>query len=291
MGLRTSAQEFGEMPETGANVTLLQFEDVGFRYPKSLVSSILGKPQPFVVNKVNFELAEGKSLGLVGESGSGKTTLAKIALGLHLPKEGRVQLCGTSLSGLGRRELSRIVQPVFQDPMDALDPRMTIGSQVEEPLVVHRFGDRTDRRKRALNMLARVGLGTDVAQRYPHEISGGQAQRAVIARALVIEPKLVVCDEPTSALDTSVQLQILNLLKDLQRDTGIAYLFISHDLRAVAYICHDAVVLHRGQVVEAGAVGQLLSQPRHPYTRSLLAAIPKTRRDELTVIRPHDSET
>ena len=204
MGLRTSAQEFGEMPETGANATLLQFEDVGFRYPKSLVSSILEKPQPFVVNKVNFELAEGKSLGLVGESGSGKTTLAKIALGLHLPKEGRVQLCGTSLSGLGRRELSRIVQPVFQDPMDALDPRMTIGSQVEEPLVVHRFGDRTDRRKRALNMLARVGLGTDVAQRYPHEISGGQAQRAVIARALVIEPKLVVCDEPTSALDTSV---------------------------------------------------------------------------------------
>ncbi|MBD2892572.1 Glutathione import ATP-binding protein GsiA [Actinomadura sp. RB99] len=229
------------------------------------------------VDGVALRLSPGRTLGLVGESGSGKSSIAGAVLGLVRPTGGRVLFRGTDITHASprrRRELSRHLQAVFQDPYGTLNPSRTVGQTLAEPLrVVHRLG-RAEAADRAAAALAQVGLPPDAARRYPRDFSGGQRQRIAIARALVPRPELVICDEPTSALDLSVQAQILNLLLDLQRDLGLAYLFISHDIDVVRHMAHDAAVLLRGRVVEQGPVDRVTGSPAHKYTRTLLSSRP-----------------
>ncbi len=227
------------------------------------------------VDGVDVRLREGQTLGVVGESGSGKTTLGLALLRL-IPSEGAILFQGRSIQGWSWRQLRplrRQMQIVFQDPYGSLSPRMSVGEIVEEGLKVHRIG-RTpaERRERVARILEEVGLSADMMDRYPHEFSGGQRQRIAIARAMVLEPRVVVLDEPTSALDVSVQAQIVDLLRELQRRRGLAYLFISHDLRVVRALAHEIVVMRRGRVVEAGAAEDIFLRPQHPYTRALIKA-------------------
>ncbi len=227
------------------------------------------------VDGVDVRLREGQTLGVVGESGSGKTTLGLALLRL-IPSEGAIRFQGRSIQGWSWRQLRplrRQMQIVFQDPYGSLSPRMSVGEIVEEGLKVHRIG-RTpaERRERVARILEEVGLSADVMDRYPHEFSGGQRQRIAIARAMVLEPRVVVLDEPTSALDVSVQAQIVELLRELQRRRGLAYLFISHDLRVVRALAHEILVMRRGRVVEAGAAEDIFLRPQHPYTRALIKA-------------------
>ncbi len=273
-----------------AHQPLLCFEHVRFSYAQGLFSSLFQLPAGAVVEDVSFAIHRGDSVGLIGESGSGKTTVARLALDLERPTEGTVSVEGAPLPSVPRRRFRQLIQPVFQDPLDALDPRMRIGDQVAEPLIVQRLCSRAEARAEALSALDRVGLDGDIADRLPHQISGGQAQRVVIARALVLKPALLICDEPVSALDMSVQVQILNLLKDLKSSTGLTYLFISHDLRAVSYLCRHLMVIYRGTIVEQGSTAKILAAPRHPYTRSLLAAVPKAAGEALSALRPADRE-
>jgi ABC-type microcin C transport system duplicated ATPase subunit YejF len=232
-----------------------------------------------VVDGVSFALRRAATLGLVGESGSGKTTVARAVLRLIPAAPGSsVVFDGVDVLTAPRaavRAFRRQAQIIFQDPGGSLNPRMRVGSIVGEGLVVHRLArSREDLRRRVASLLERCGLPADAADRFPHEFSGGQRQRIAIARALAIEPRLVVCDEPTSALDASIQAQILNLLKDLQRDLGLAYLFISHDLAVVRHMCDAVAVMLKGRIVESGPVEEVIDRPRHPYTRALLAAVP-----------------
>jgi len=225
------------------------------------------------VDDVSFELREGETLGLVGESGSGKTTTARIVLRLVEPTSGEVRFRGDdvlALRGAGLRHLRREAQMVFQDPWSSLDPRMRAGSIVEEPLLVHRLGDRAWRRERVAELFRLVGLDPSAASRYPAEFSGGQRQRIGVARALALQPSLLVADEPVSALDVSVQAQVLNLLMDLRDRLGLTYLFIAHDLRVVRHLCTHVAVMHRGRIVEAGPADQVFGDPQHEYTKSLL---------------------
>ena len=231
------------------------------------------------VDDVSFTLARNETLALVGESGSGKSTTGKLALGLISPTAGSVHYEGRNLAdlrGLAWRRSRRAMQMIFQDSSAALDPRMTIGTQIEEVVSVHGLAaDRLSRRRLAREILNSVGLGTgSMAMRYPRELSGGQRQRAAIARALAVRPALIVCDEPVSALDVSVQAQIVNLLMDAQERHGLSYLFISHDLRVVRHISHRVAVMYRGRIVETAAVDDIFDGPLHPYTRTLLAAVP-----------------
>jgi oligopeptide/dipeptide ABC transporter ATP-binding protein len=224
---------------------------------------------------VDLRVGEGEVVGLVGESGSGKSTLANVALGLLEPDQGEVRFDGRPLRDWLRREPRRFrsqVQAVFQQPLLALDGRRRIGWSVAEPLRIHGIGDRAERRVRVAGLLERVGLDPAIADRWPRELSGGQLQRVNIARALALEPRLLVCDEPVSALDVSVQAQILNLFLDIQREAGTAMLFISHDLAVVRHLSDRLVVLYAGRVVERGPTGAVCERPRHPYTRALLAA-------------------
>ena len=230
------------------------------------------------VDGVSFELQPGETLGLVGESGCGKSTLGRSILRLNEPAGGSIRLQGEELVGRSRRDLQplrRRVQMVFQDPSASLDPRWTVGRLLAEPLEIHGIGNRRDRAERVRKLLAQVGLPVDAAQRYPHEFSGGQRQRIGIARALALEPDVIICDEPVSALDVSVQAQILNLLVDLQRNTGVALLFISHDLSVVEYIADRIAVMYLGRIVELAPRESLWRNPRHPYTRALLEAVPR----------------
>ncbi|MCL6609785.1 MAG: ATP-binding cassette domain-containing protein, partial [Geminicoccaceae bacterium] len=216
----------------------------------------------------------GETLGIVGESGSGKTTLGLALLRL-LPSRGVIRIGGTDVQGWSWRQLRplrRQMQIVFQDPFGSLSPRMSVGQIVEEGLAIHRIGTAEERARRVARALEEVGLDPDWAHRYPHEFSGGQRQRIAIARALVLEPRLLVLDEPTSALDMSVQAQIVDLLRGLQEKRGLAYLFISHDLRVIRATSHRVAVMKDGVVVEEGPVEQIFEDPRHPYTRALLAA-------------------
>jgi len=228
------------------------------------------------VEGVSFDVAAGETLGLVGESGSGKTTVGRAVLRLIPRASGEVLFDGAdvgSLSGARLRAFRRRAQIIFQDPGGSLDPRVRIWETVAEPLVVHDLAEgRDELRARAAAALERCGMERDSLDRYPHQFSGGQRQRIAIARALVLSPALVVCDEPTSALDVSMQAQVLNLLSDLQRDTGMAYLFISHDLGVVGHLCHRIAVMKSGRIVEIGPRDEVLGNPRDPYTQTLLAA-------------------
>jgi ABC-type oligopeptide transport system ATPase subunit len=229
------------------------------------------------VDDVSFDVQAGETFGLVGESGSGKSTLARLLLGLDQPTSGQVSVAGTVISGLGERELRKLrpgMQMVFQDPYAALNRRKTVEQIVGLPLAIHTRMGRRGRAERVLELLDLVGLRPEFAQRYPHEMSGGQCQRVGIARAIALEPKLVVLDEAVSAVDVSIQAQILNLLKDLQRRLGLTYVFVSHDLALVRYMSDRIAVMKQGRIVELADRDTLFSRASDPYTVALLDAIP-----------------
>ena len=229
------------------------------------------------VDGVSFSIPAGKTLGLVGESGSGKSTTGYCILQLTKPTSGSIRFDGkelTKLSGEQLRKVRQDMQIVFQDPYSSLDPRMTVGNIVSEPLEVHGMGTRKSRRETVRRLLEVVGFNPNFTNRYPHEFSGGQRQRIGIARALALSPKLIVCDEPVSALDVSIQAQILNLLKDLQRDFGLTYLFISHDLAVVRTMADEIAVMNRGKLVEVGPAEEVYANPKDEYTKALFTAVP-----------------
>ncbi len=257
---------------------LLEVRDLHKHFPVGK-RGILGRPAGWLraVDGVSFALERGQSLGLVGESGCGKSTTARTVIGLQRATSGSVRLDGVELTGLSPRALfphRRRMQMIFQDPYASLDPRQTVGSILAEPLQIHRIAKPRERRMRALALLDAVGLNPRHVNRYPHEFSGGQRQRVGIARALALEPDLILCDEPVSALDVSIQAQIINLLKELQERFGIAYLFIAHDLAVVRQLCQRVAVMYLGRIVEVAERDALYADPQHPYTRALLSAVP-----------------
>jgi len=229
------------------------------------------------VDGVSFELGRGETLGLVGESGCGKSTCARTLVGLYPPTSGQVMYEGEEISALSHRDRApfrRKIQMIFQDPYASLDPRQTVSSILTEPLRIHRLARPRQRRLRAMQLLDAVGLNPRHIHRFPHEFSGGQRQRIGIARALALEPDLIICDEPVSALDVSIQAQVVNLLGELQERFDLAYLFIAHDLAVVRHICDRVAVMYLGKVVEIAERDALFDDPRHPYTRALLSAVP-----------------
>ncbi|WDG18646.1 ATP-binding cassette domain-containing protein [Microbacterium sp. Clip185] len=246
----------------------------------SLVVSYPGKgwrkPASEILHGVSLEIAEGRTLGLVGESGSGKTTIGRAILGLAPVTAGSIRFKGAEISAAGRRQrrrLARDIQVVFQDPYSSLNPAMQVGDILAEPLITQALG-RRESASRVRALLDRVGLPADAVGRLPREFSGGQRQRIAIARALALQPKLIVCDEPVSALDLTTQAKVLDLFLEIQQDTGVSYLFVSHDLDVVRHISHDVAVLYRGDIVEQGPAAQVTTEPSHPYTRRLLLASP-----------------
>jgi oligopeptide/dipeptide ABC transporter ATP-binding protein len=237
-----------------------------------------GRGQVHAVDDVSFSLRKGETLGVVGESGCGKSTLARVLLRLIEPTAGNIYLDGMDLRKLTARDLRtkrREMQIVFQDAYASLDSRQKIGNIIGEPLAVHGIGNKAARRKRVAELLSMVGLEPDAAQRYPHEFSGGQRQRIGIARAISLEPKLIIADEPVSALDVSIQSQVLNLLVDLRNKLELSYIFISHDLAVVEHICETIAVMYLGEIVEMAVGETLYAAPKHPYTRALMSAIPR----------------
>ena len=229
------------------------------------------------VDDVSFAVEAGETLGLVGESGAGKSTTGRLVLRLIEPDTGEIRFDGQDVRALGKQDLRvarRKMQMVFQDPHSCLDPHVCVGDSVGEPLLVHFRAGKEERVERAMQALARVGLSAQIYDRFPHELSGGQRQRIAIARALTLEPKLIVCDEPVAALDVSIRAQVLNLFSDLQKELGIAYLFISHDLAIVEVFAHRVAVMREGRIVEIGTAEEIFRNPRDDYTRELLSAIP-----------------
>jgi oligopeptide/dipeptide ABC transporter ATP-binding protein len=244
--------------------------------------NLFGRPTAFVkaVDGVSFRVDAGETLALVGESGCGKSTVSRLALRLIEPDAGRIRFEGRDLLALDANELRafrRQAQIIFQDPYASLNPRMTVGQILSEPLALHNLVPQAGRRARVEEILTLVGLEPRFARRYPHEFSGGQRQRIAIARALAVEPKLIICDEPVSALDVSIRSQILNLLRDLQQRLGLSYIFVSHDLAVVKHIADRVAVMNLGSIVETAETQALFAAPRHPYSRALLSAIPVPR--------------
>lgn len=244
---------------------------------KSYSSGVGGRKRVQILHDVTLGVKRGQTLGLVGESGSGKSTTASCVMGLTDVDSGSIRFDGRELTNLSRperRSLRKSMQMVFQDPNGSLDPRYTVRDLVEEPLIVHGCKDPAELRRRVAQTLARVGLTEKQAERYPHAFSGGQRQRIAIARALVLNPELVVLDEPVSALDVSIQAQVLNLLAELQDELQLTYLFIVHDLAVARLMSHRIAVMHHGRVVEYGSAAEVFEHTSHPYTRSLLDAVP-----------------
>ncbi len=254
---------------------LLEVRDLTKHYTSR--HGFAGKRVVRAVNGVSFEIAPGEALGLVGESGCGKSTLGRCIARLYNVTSGSVTFDGTDITRLGGRALRPIragLQMIFQDPYASLNPRRRVGEIIAEPLHVHHRGNKAAMTARVASLLSDVGLGPEALTRFPHEFSGGQRQRIGIARALALDPKLIIADEPVSALDVSVQAQIVNLLADLQRDRGLAYLFIAHDLGVVRQIADRVAVMYLGGIVEIGPVASVFGSPAHPYTRALLDAVP-----------------
>jgi peptide/nickel transport system ATP-binding protein len=270
-------------PAAVESADLLKVSDLKVHFPvhKGLFKRVAGYVK--AVDGVTLEIKKGRTLALVGESGCGKTTVGKGILQLVPVTSGSVRYDGTELTQLNRGELrgSRSeFQIIFQDPYSSLNPRMRVSDIIEEGMTALGIATSAEERARRVDtLLEQVGLSTEMKQRYPHEFSGGQRQRISIARALAVNPKLIICDEPTSALDVSVQAQILNLLKELQDNLGLAYLFITHNISVVEYLAHEVAVMYLGRIVETGKVGEVLNHPRHPYTRALLSAVPVIERE------------
>ena len=257
----------------------LRVSDLKVHFPikKGLFKRTVGHVK--AVDGVSIEIPPGKTVALVGESGSGKTTVGKGILRLVQPTSGEVSYLGLPIHEIGKQQLLEQrtnLQIVFQDPFSSMNPRMLVGDIIEEGMkALNVLKDTEARKQRVLELLEQVGLSKDAHLRYPHEFSGGQRQRICIARALAVNPKIIICDEPTSALDVSVQAQILDLLNDLQNRLGISYLFITHNMSVVAYFADRVAVMHQGKIVEQGEVEQVLTNPQHEYTKKLLAAVPK----------------
>jgi oligopeptide transport system ATP-binding protein len=269
----------GLTPEDAAAPEGTLLEVRGLKKYFSIRGGFMGREQGAVraVDGVSFWVGRGETLGLVGESGSGKTTAGRTLLRLIEPTEGSALFDGVDVFSLGRRDLQalrRRAQIVFQDPFASLNPRMTVGDMIREVLGVHKLAKGRAAEARVRELLELVGLTAAHSERYPHEFSGGQRQRIGIARALSVEPDFIVCDEPVSALDVSVQAQVLNLLEELQEKLGLAYLFIAHDLSVVEHVSDRIAVMYLGRIVEMGAARDVIHDPRHPYTRALLSAVP-----------------
>ncbi len=258
---------------------LLQVDGLKVHYPLPRRSWFAERQSVKAVDDVSFKLYPGEALGVVGETGCGKSSLGRAILQLVAPTAGQVVWLGRSLADLPRAELAALrgeLQLIFQDPLSSLNPRMTIGDLIGEPLQLHRKDlSRNQVRQHVQDMMARVGLMPEMISRYPNEFSGGQCQRISIARAMILRPKLLVCDEPVSALDVSIQAQVLNLLKALQAETGVALIFISHDLSVVHYMCQRVLVMYLGQIMEVADRQRLFRAPLHPYTQALLSAVPE----------------
>lgn len=258
--------------------SLLEVRDLVKRFPITsgvIVQKTIGMVH--AVEGVSFSVDEGETLGLVGESGCGKTTTGRCILQLHKPTSGSIRFEGKELTTMNRGDLQAVrrdMQIVFQDPYASLNPRMTVGTIVAEPLIIHGIGTRAERKERVRELLDLVGLNPSFTNRYPHQFSGGQRQRIGLARALALNPKLIICDEPVSALDVSIQAQILNLFEQLQEELGLAYLFIAHNLSVVKHISDRVAVMYLGKIMEIASSRDLYANPVHPYTYGLLSAIP-----------------
>lgn len=247
-----------------------------FPIKKGLLLKTVGHVK--AVDDITLEIRKGETIGLVGESGCGKSTLGRTLIRLYEPTAGEIEFEGQNflkLDGRNLRNLRKDIQMIFQDPYASLDPRMTVGQIIQQPFDIHGVGKSGERENRVKELLELVGLKASHINRYPHEFSGGQRQRICIARAIALNPKLIICDEPVSALDVSIQAQILNLLKDLQEKLGLTYLFISHDLSVIEYFCDRVAVMYLGKIVEIGTRDDMFNQPKHPYTQALLLAIPR----------------
>ena len=273
---------------------ILEVRDARVWYPvrSGVLSRVSGSVR--AVNGVSFSLAAGEILGLVGESGCGKTTLARAILGLEPLHAGSVLFNGrdtaTFRTPAERRAFTRAVQVVFQDPFASLNPRHTVLDLLTEGMLVHGLATRANRREHARRLLKAVGLRDDILDRYPHAFSGGQRQRIAIARALSLNPQVLICDEAVSALDLSVRAQILNLLADLRDEYGLAYLFITHDISVVRHLADRIAVMKGGEIVETGPAGEVLERPRHPYTRDLIAAVPRIRQSPRAWAAPRPTD-
>jgi oligopeptide/dipeptide ABC transporter ATP-binding protein len=266
------------------NTTILQVEDLKKYFP--IRRGFFQRVSSWVraVENVSFRIKRGKTLGLVGESGCGKTTVARLILKLLEADEGKIIFAGQDITDLSEAEMKPLrkeIQIIFQDPYGSLNPRMTVGQSIAEGLRIAGIDNRSEKQQRLEKLLKMVGMSPASIDRYPHEFSGGQRQRIGIARALSVEPALIICDEPISALDVSIQAQIINLLKDLQEQLTLSYLFISHDLNVVGYICDMVAVMYKGHIMEYSPADVLFDHPVHPYTHLLLSAIPDTERSDI----------